>query len=544
MFSPIMALFVSSRCCGGNGDDMVVRKRRSGLTLDQLSLLAAQRKAERNKHQSIEEKEEEKKIEEEEEETEEEEEETEEEEEEKEMEEEEEAEDEETVEVEEEEMEAEEEEEKEEEDAVKEEEMEDVLPILTHSHFHIGQPVSRQLPSWVTECEIVEEDIAAYSVPLTSSFLPSLLLQNLTKMGIVSLFPVQTHVVSYLLKTSSLIHDSSIPHPRDVCVCAPTGCGKTLCYVLPIVASLIGRVVCRLRALVIVPSQQLAEQVKLVFDGVVRGTGLRVGVVCGRRPVEEEEDLLVDVGSVPPCSGVDVLVATPGRLTHHLFHTPFLSLAHLCYLVIDEADRLFEQHYHGWLHAVLDQTNCSPEPQSLMQSLLVSSTLASSLPSLCSTIIPHPPHPTIIPSRSPQKLLFSATLSLDPEHLSLLNLHRPKLFTVSTNMMGETLGHASLPPTLKEYTITCSPDHRPLVLLHLLSSCSHVLCFTPSRESAHRLSLLLQYYRESSAQELLADTTKGKKKEILRKFSSGRTQVPLLFLLPPVSTPLPSSCRS
>lgn len=70
--------------------------------------------------------------------------------------------------------------------------------------------------------------------------------------------------------------------------------------------------------MVVLPSQELALQVHKVFEQVSRGTGISVGIVCGQVPIEKESAMLLDICSHPPCSSVDVLIATPGRLVEHL----------------------------------------------------------------------------------------------------------------------------------------------------------------------------------------------------------------------------------
>ena len=75
--------------------------------------------------------------------------------------------------------------------------------------------------------------------------------------GITSFFPVQTAVLPILLKSSQ----KTFLQPRDICVSAPTGSGKTLSYALPIIQVLKSRLVKRLRALILLPSRELASQV-------------------------------------------------------------------------------------------------------------------------------------------------------------------------------------------------------------------------------------------------------------------------------------------
>eukprot|EP00302_Diacronema_sp_CCMP2436_P021930 CAMPEP_0179971412 /NCGR_PEP_ID=MMETSP0983-20121128/35981_1 /TAXON_ID=483367 /ORGANISM="non described non described, Strain CCMP 2436" /LENGTH=110 /DNA_ID=CAMNT_0021886469 /DNA_START=52 /DNA_END=380 /DNA_ORIENTATION=- len=81
--------------------------------------------------------------------------------------------------------------------------------------------------------------------PASEAGLHPHLCATLERMGIRTLFPVQAAAIPWLL------HAEAAGLASDLCVCAPTGSGKTLAYVLPIVHSLLSRVVCRLRAVVV-----------------------------------------------------------------------------------------------------------------------------------------------------------------------------------------------------------------------------------------------------------------------------------------------------
>ena len=106
------------------------------------------------------------------------------------------------------------------------------------------------------------------------------------------------------------------------------------------------------------------------------------------------------------------------------------------------------------------------------------------------------PLPFAMPISPLQKLLFSATMTQNPEHLASLNLHQPKLFTVASAVHNRGKSNLdvtfTLPRQLVECTVRCSLEHKPLVLLHLLTSdersldMTRVLCFTNSKESTHR----------------------------------------------------------
>src|SRR5499425_130099 len=120
---------------------------------------------------------------------------------------------------------------------------------------------------------------------------------------------------------------------RDVLACAMTGSGKTAAFLLPILHRLMGKKPGVTRALVVTPTRELAAQIDQHANDLAAHTRLRAASIFG------------GVGMVPQehafRTGVDILVATPGRLLDH-FRFPYAKLEGLEILVIDEADRMLD----------------------------------------------------------------------------------------------------------------------------------------------------------------------------------------------------------
>ncbi|MTD86101.1 DEAD/DEAH box helicase, partial [Escherichia coli] len=81
--------------------------------------------------------------------------------------------------------------------------------------------------------------------------------------------------------------------PRDLCISAPTSSGKTLAYVVPIIEVLHKRTIPQLRALILVPTRDLAVQVRDVLEAVGKGSGLRYAMITGNHSFRHEQDQLV-----------------------------------------------------------------------------------------------------------------------------------------------------------------------------------------------------------------------------------------------------------
>ena len=130
------------------------------------------------------------------------------------------------------------------------------------------------IPPWMHRANTT---IISASTPRTSSLgIDPRLLATLKRLGVRKCFPVQASVIPLVLAA----HAARCA--GDVCVCAPTGSGKTLAYALPVVHSLLSRVVMRLRALVLLPTRGLAVQVHRVFSDLCEGTSLRVGLAAAQ----------------------------------------------------------------------------------------------------------------------------------------------------------------------------------------------------------------------------------------------------------------------
>ncbi|CAN0921607.1 DEAD-box ATP-dependent RNA helicase 1 [Linum grandiflorum] len=160
----------------------------------------------------------------------------------------------------------------------------------------------------------------------------------LQKIGFSSIFPIQAAVWQETIGPGAF--------ERDLCINSPTGSGKTLAYALPIVQALSTRTVKCLRALVVLPTRDLALQVKEVFAAIAPAVGLSVGLAVGQSSVADEISNLIkrpkleagicyDPDDLPVelQSSVDILVATPGRLVDHITSTKGFTLEHLCYLI-------------------------------------------------------------------------------------------------------------------------------------------------------------------------------------------------------------------
>ncbi|HET6403023.1 MAG TPA: DEAD/DEAH box helicase, partial [Candidatus Thermoplasmatota archaeon] len=205
--------------------------------------------------------------------------------------------------------------------------------------------------------------------------IPTAIRAALETMGYAEPTPVQTQGIPPLLAG------------RDVLLEAQTGSGKTTAFGIPVVA--VGTRGPGLRALVLVPTRELARQVAEEVRALGTGSPFRAVAVTGGVHAEKEERTL----------GGDVrcIVATPGRLLA-LLEEKRLRLDHLELLVLDEADRMLDMGFRPDIEKVLDATKARK------QTALVSATLPRDVLQLAERHLRDPVHIRATPRALPASL--------------------------------------------------------------------------------------------------------------------------------------------
>ena len=226
----------------------------------------------------------------------------------------------------------------------------------------------------------------------------------------------------------SPIQEKAIPPAlagRDVLGCAQTGTGKTCAFAAPILQRLSARRAKGIRALILTPTRELALQIQENIQAYSRHLHLRSAVIFG------------GVGQNPQVEqlkkGVDILVATPGRLGD-LYNQKFVDLTKLEVFVLDEADRMLDM---GFIHDVRRILGWLPEKK---QTLFFSATMPPEVQGLVDNLLVDPVKVAVDPVSSPvevidQRLYYVdrgnktkllATLILSPEVKNALVFTRTK----------------------------------------------------------------------------------------------------------------------
>ncbi|MFN2636711.1 MAG: DEAD/DEAH box helicase [Gemmatimonadaceae bacterium] len=263
---------------------------------------------------------------------------------------------------------------------------------------------------------------------------------------------------------------------RDLIGLAQTGTGKTAGFTLPIIQNLIsaplsnssGEQQHRVRVLILTPTRELAAQVEESFRKYGKYTALRVVPIFGGVGIEPQSKALR--------RGVDVVVATPGRLLDHM-ERQNVSFDDLEVLVLDEADRMLDMGFAPQLNRIVD---------------------------------------AIPPYR--QTLLFSATMPPEVEALARKYLRKPVVVQVGRRSeAASTVTHAVYP---------VPRDRKTTLLVELLkqSDMDSVLIFTRTKHGADRVVRHLED-NGIAATAMHADKSQGERMRALDDFKSGKIRV-------------------
>ena len=186
------------------------------------------------------------------------------------------------------------------------------------------------------------------------------------------------------------IQNKAIPHilmGRDILGCAQTGTGKTGSFVMPLVEILnTGKSKSRMpRSLILAPTRELAMQVSEEFNFINKYTKLQMALLIGGVSFTEQDTKLA--------KGVDVLVATPGRLLDHIDRGKVI-IKEVKLLIIDEADRMLDM---GFIPDIIKINKLLPR---IRQTLFFSATLSKEIRNIGKDLLINPKEVTITPNLS------------------------------------------------------------------------------------------------------------------------------------------------
>ncbi|MBI5430093.1 MAG: DEAD/DEAH box helicase [Nitrosomonadales bacterium] len=289
------------------------------------------------------------------------------------------------------------------------------------------------------------------------------ILKSLTESGYTTPTPIQAQAIPLVLEGSDLMAG------------AQTGTGKTAAFSLPMLQMLLPHASSStsparhpVRALILVPTRELAIQVEESVKVYAKHTHLRSLVVFGGVDIKTQTPTLK--------RGVEILVATPGRLLDHI-EMKSVQLNQVQMLVLDEADRMLDMGFMPDLKRIL----------------------------------------ALLPKQR-QNLMFSATFSAEIKKLSSEFLTRPKLIEVArSNATSENV-------TQKVYLVEQADKHAFLAQLLRGSDATQVLVFTKTKLTAGHLARQLQ--RDGVAADAIhGDKTQLERMQALEAFKNGKVTV-------------------
>ncbi|MCX5754774.1 MAG: DEAD/DEAH box helicase [Gemmatimonadetes bacterium] len=310
-------------------------------------------------------------------------------------------------------------------------------------------------PSDTPSAALAAAEAATVDVTFADLGLSEQMLRALTDAGYTRPTPIQAQAVPLAMKG------------RDLMGLAMTGTGKTAAFTIPIIERLTGGPK-RTRALILTPTRELCVQVEESFRKYGRHSGLQVISVYGGVGYEPQVKALR--------GGVDVVVATPGRLIDHL-EKQNVVFDELEVLVLDEADRMLDMGFAPQINKIVAQLD-----------------------------------------KYRQTLLFSATMPPEVEALARKYLRKPVVLQVGRRSAAAT--------TVSHFVYPCPKEKKSALLALLMKEhkMESVLVFTRTKHGADKVVKHLA--KEGIASDAMhADKTQGQRTAALAAFKKGTTKV-------------------
>jgi ATP-dependent RNA helicase RhlE len=254
---------------------------------------------------------------------------------------------------------------------------------------------------------------------------------------------------------------------KDVMGLAQTGTGKTAAFVLPLLNRLMNGRRGTLRALIIAPTRELAEQIHVVIKQLGRKTKLKSLAVYGGVSI---------VPQIKALKRTDIVVGCPGRLLDHI-RRKTMEMSRLEVLVLDEADQMFDMGFLPDIRKIISHT----------------------------------------PEKDRQTLMFSATMPGDIQALADEILSKPFKIDLGAGKPSRTISHSLYP---------VSSRLKKALLFRLLSDASKgsVLVFTRTKSQAKSLDETL-FKAGYSSTSIQGNLSQGKRRAALDRFRSGKSRI-------------------
>jgi ATP-dependent RNA helicase RhlE len=232
------------------------------------------------------------------------------------------------------------------------------------------------------------------------------------------------------------IQEQAIPivlSRKDLLGCAQTGTGKTAAFAIPILQILhqdnIGKSLPRaIKALILTPTRELAIQIGESFTAYGKHTGVKHTVIFGGVSQKAQTDALRN--------GVDVLIATPGRLLD-LMNQKYIHLHHISMFVLDEADRMLDM---GFIHDIKKVIAKLPARR---QSLFFSATMPPEISKLADTILSNPEKVAVTPVSSTVDSIKQEMYFVDKKDKKSLLIHLLKDASMITALVFTRTKHGA-----------------------------------------------------------------------------------------------------